>query len=959
MADPDELTKLLGNSGDNAANLRLLIEQVCSPVGVTPFVGAGMSVPFKFKAWKDFLLEQARDNPRLREKLEERLARGQYEEAAEYLLLERGENSFQTRLEDAFGPHRLEGQALSGAVTHLPKFAVGPLLTTNFDGVLEAVFREADSRFDDVILGMKLDKIGDAFHLRRRVLVKLHGDATDRTDRVFTLGDYQKNYGDLTDPTRHPLCRVLELAMRAPLLFLGCSLKQDRTMRVLEALAKRSGVLRHYAVLEYPAADGEFAARQRYFADLGVRPIWYPPGRHDLIEPLLAYLAKEATRAAPSGTPRRYTKPRLSKDLPRPPVNWVGRALEEARVVDALATARVVIIEGPRGTGKTGLALRAIDRFVPGGRFGVIAWTSAAASEKRQTLTLPDLLDALSLALDFPHTVQLPMPDKEAVLLDEFKRKGIPGLIVVDNFESVADPGIADFVNGRLPGGCATLITSSQRLGLGGEGVTVIAIEELPEAETRELFARRTRDSGLAEVSEVDFQAFFKCVGGRPLAVELAVGQMRGDDKELRWIIEEFQAGTGDVFQKLMSQSWNSLPDTGRVVLAGVSLFATDAPEPALARMCGLPTPAFREGIQRSRQRYLLRHVQTQESEAGGALRYGLHPLTREFVRQKLPGLGLQGDLCHRAGQYYLELVRELGGSPDKEAQTDLRKLGAERPNIFAFFQSSFDRHDAELFLELADTLSRWLFISGLWEQLEAWTEKVIAASAASNHRAAGRMLNELGRVHSHRGKFKAAEAAFARAENLARAAQDAAGLGYLFHHHGECRIRQNRFEEAEELLRRSLDQFAALRSVRDCIGVRYRLADLAFRRGDFPKAKQLFLQGLQDTQDEQWGRLEAYHRNFLGDLAVRERDFTEARLQYERALALVPETDTRRLAFLECSLAQLEEGAQNLARARGWATQARDHFHKLGMTKECEDAERLLLRLDSANGVPRLKLDV
>ncbi|MBI4663460.1 MAG: SIR2 family protein [Verrucomicrobia bacterium] len=951
MPDPNELATMLGNFGDTAANLRLLTEQIRSPVGVTPFVGVGMSVPFKFKAWKDFLLEQASDNPPLREKIEKRLAEGQYEEAAEELLLDRGENSFQTRLEDAFGPHRLAGQALSGAVTHLPKFATGPVLTTNFDGVLEAVFRHADSPFEEIILGMKLDKISHAFHLRRRVLVKLHGDATDRTDRVFTLGDYQKNYGDLTDATRHPLCRVLELAMRAPLLFLGCSLQQDRTMRVLETLAKSSKVLRHYAVLEYPSADCEFRQRQRYFSDLGVRPIWYPHGRHELIETLLAGLAKAVTGTVPSATRARSGQPRLSKDLPRPPADWVGRVLDEDRLVQALASARVVIIEGPRGAGKTALALRAIDRFVNGGRFDAIAWTSAAASEKRHTLALPDLLDAISLATDFPYTVQLPMPDKETALLDELKRKALPCLIVVDNFESIADPAIANFVNGKLPADCAALITSSERVDIGGEGVKVIAIEELTEAETRELFRRRTLDSGLGEVSDADFQALFKLVGGRPLAVDLVVGQMRGNDQELRWILEEFGSGTGDVFQKLMSQSWNSLSDTGRVVLSGACLFATDASEPALSRMCGLPTRTFREGIQKLRQRYLLRHVHTRESEDDGVLRYGVHPLTREFVRQKLPELGIQNDLCHRAGQYYLEMVREHGGSPDKEAKTDLRKLSAERPNIFVFFQSSYDHQDYELFLDLADTLSRWLFISGLWEQLDGWANRVIAVSAVSNHRAAGRVLNELGRVHSHRGQYNSAEASFAKAEDLARAARDPAGLGYIFHHSAECMIRQNRFEEAEKLLAKSFEQFAALQSGRDCIGVRYRLADLAYKRNDLPKAKQMFLQGLQETQEAKWERLEAYHRNFLGDIAVRENDLTEARLQYERALELLPETDTRRLAFLECSLAQLEFRANDISRAWAWAIQARDHFHKLGMTKECEDVERLILKLKAAKG--------
>lgn len=179
----------------------------------------------------------------------------------------------------------------------------------------------------------------------------------------------------------------------------------------------------------------------------------------------------------------------------------------------------------------------------------------------------------------------------------------------------------------------------------------------------------------------------------------------------------------------------------------------------------------------------------------------------------------------------------------------------------------SFERHDHALFLDLADTLSRWLFISGLWEQFDVWTGIVVAVTAAQNHRAAGRIVNELGRVRSHRAEFKAAESTFAKALDLAQVANDRAGLGYIFHHFGECKIRQNCFDEAEQLLTRSLEQFQAFQSVRDCIGVRYRLADLAYKRGEFAKAKRMFTQGLRETQDEKWERLEAYHRNFLGDL--------------------------------------------------------------------------------------------
>lgn len=942
MLAEDELLTLLEMIGDNVANLGSLVEQVRSAVGVTPFVGAGMSVPFKFKGWRDFLLEQAPDAA-TRGKVEKLLDNGLYEEAAEELYLVRGENAFQAQVDHAFGPHQLAGKPLTGAVTYLPRLTSGPVLTTNFDGVLEAVFTGANAPFEDVILGMKFDKIRDAFHHKRRYLIKLHGDAADRTDRVFTQSDYKKHYGDSRDAQKHPLQIVLEFALHVPLLFLGCSLKQDRTMRVLEALAQdKKAILKHYAVLEQPAADDELALRQRYLTELGVRPIWYPSKRHDLIEPLLAHLVRHAEDYAAERIAKKKPKPLLSHDLPAPPETWVGRVLEEEKVVDALKSLHLVIIEGPRGSGKTALSLRAINHFVDGGRFGAIVWTSA----KAEPLSLPELLDAISLTLDFPHSLQLPMPKKEMDLLDELKRKGVPCLIAIDNYETIEDPEIAEFVNTKLPAACATLITSSKRILIEGDGVRVIHLEDLPFVDARTLFHKRAENSGLGQVSESDFQTFFEVAGGRPLAIVLAVGQMRGEEaRELAWIVDDLRAGTGDILEDLLTQAWNSLPDAARLILCGLALFATDATEDALASMLGLPTPEFQKGIGKLRLLYLLRQDHARDADASGA-RYAIHPLTREFAQRRQSELGTEQSLCHRAGEYYLELVKELGGSPDKEATANLRKLSNERLNILAFLKCSYEGNDERLFLDFADTLSRWLFISGMWEQLDVWTEKVVETAKAYKHRAAGRMMGELGRVRSYRAEYRSAELTFTKALELADAADDIAGRGYILHHFGECMIRQNRFDEAEPLLIQSLEQFQSIKSVRDCIGVRYRLADLAFKRGELAKAKLLFTAGLQETQDEKWERLEAYHRNYLGDLAAFEDDLEEARHQYERALQLVPDTDARRLAFLEASLAQLEQRMQNLFRALDWATKARDHFRKLGMKKELEDAERLIVKL-------------
>jgi hypothetical protein len=59
-AASDGLASLMRLS-DNATNLQKLLEQLTKPVGIVPFVGAGMSVPLGYPAWRPFLESQVPD----------------------------------------------------------------------------------------------------------------------------------------------------------------------------------------------------------------------------------------------------------------------------------------------------------------------------------------------------------------------------------------------------------------------------------------------------------------------------------------------------------------------------------------------------------------------------------------------------------------------------------------------------------------------------------------------------------------------------------------------------------------------------------------------------------------------------------------------------------------------------------------------------------------------------------
>jgi len=234
QADP-ELAAVIS---ENLVNLDLLLEQL-GRRGVTPFVGSGLSRPF-YPEWTTFLLESAA-TAGVEANVRALLDGGEYEEAAEALLNALGDAAFQDLMLRTFGPDRLRNQPLPGAAAALPALTKGPVITTNFDGVLETAFSNAGRPFERTIRGTEIDTFGRVFDHWLPYLLKLHGDADDRTRRVLTAAEYRRQYDASADGSHMAtLSAQLErILIRDQLLFLGCSLNTDRVLTLLAEVNAR------------------------------------------------------------------------------------------------------------------------------------------------------------------------------------------------------------------------------------------------------------------------------------------------------------------------------------------------------------------------------------------------------------------------------------------------------------------------------------------------------------------------------------------------------------------------------------------------------------------------------------------------------------------------------------------------------------------------------------------------
>ncbi|MDE7193772.1 MAG: SIR2 family protein, partial [Oscillospiraceae bacterium] len=342
---------------------------------VTPIIGAGLSC-WAYPLWSKMLEEQSQKYG-LETEVNELINENKYEDAASILEEEVTKHGFSRLLQKIFNKHLIEEkkEKRPDYLMKLPTLFHGPIVTTNFDRVIEHLFEICKTSAPDMVIpsdDFQSEKIITALHQNNPILVKMHGDIEDPSHLVLTKESYDYTYGDdplnpnLKLPMPNFLQKVLE---RNPVLFLGCSLNADRTCTVIEACAQS---VQQFAFLELPketenksdplhpilkADNGKFLEsfkerRKRITGDLNIIPIWYPYGMHEeALNAFITKLCEDINTTPPSSSGRS-----IADDIKYYPLHkLLGRDDVVKEIVEVLSVDDIycVWVDGPAGIGKT------------------------------------------------------------------------------------------------------------------------------------------------------------------------------------------------------------------------------------------------------------------------------------------------------------------------------------------------------------------------------------------------------------------------------------------------------------------------------------------------------------------------------------------------------------------------------------------------------------------------------
>ncbi len=255
---------------------------------VVPFLGAGISVAGGFPTWKNHLRQQGKTAGIDSNHIDKLLDDGQYETVISEIEEKRGREVFTQEVRDAFN-HR---GSIPDVVKRITELFFATIITTNYDRLIEHAYRKEHKHAVHVINCMNnmkeapFDKVN---------IYKLHGDIEKPKQCILSKDQYNQAYGVNTlDKGKSIPTFLAHHFTNSNLLFLGCSLNNDRTIQVFKAVMAQLGEKpQHFSIEQAPDDINKLVDRNAQLANLGITAIWFEKERFEYVEKILSFTNQE------------------------------------------------------------------------------------------------------------------------------------------------------------------------------------------------------------------------------------------------------------------------------------------------------------------------------------------------------------------------------------------------------------------------------------------------------------------------------------------------------------------------------------------------------------------------------------------------------------------------------------------------------------------------------------------
>ena len=554
------------------------------------------------------------------------------------------------------------------------------------------------------------------------------------------------------------------------------------------------------------------------------------------------------------------TQKRPGHDLPAQLTPFIGREGEIAGVQALLATARLVTLTGPGGTGKTRLGLQVAESVAENYADGV---TFVALASTTDSALVPNTVGHELGVVE--------RPDQSLVktLGRYFGQKH--SLLVLDNFEHVLEA--APMVSKLLAAAprLTVMTTSREALRLNGEHEYLVppltvpdvahvdSITDLSAYESVTLFIQRARaispNFSLTEDNAAAVASICLRLDGLPLAIELAAARIKLFSPQqmlerLEGRLALLTSGPRDLparqrtLRNTIDWSYHLLDEGEQRLFARLAVFTGGRTIGAVEAVCapGLPIDAL-DGLESLLNKSLL----YQAEGPGGEPRFIMLETIHEYARERLFESGEEQQIKDKHLEYFLTWVEEMEPGYRRRGQLLLLdKTEAEMGNLRTAFNWAMERGDVETGARLTSAIDYFLYFKDSFVEGYRWINRILKKIDEIAPEYQVRLLVAAGNLAYANGDASQNKLLCQKALALAQELGDRASVGWALISLGGASV--DRPEEYQEAVKFCEEGLTIFQDLGDKPGMAYTfnaLGELARTVGDYQRAREVYEESL------------------------------------------------------------------------------------------------------------------
>jgi len=631
--------------------------------------------------------------------------------------------------------------------------------------------------------------------------------------------------------------------------------------------------------------------------------------------------------------------------------DFIGRDREKKQVHEALRSRSfIVTIDGIGGIGKTSLALEVLHECLAASqnsqppqpeaqKFDAFIWTSARDRE----LTINDVLDTIARTLEYPFITQLSPKEKRHEISRRLQEKSC--LLIVDNFETITDESVHDFVL-NLPEPSKCLITSrAQSL----RQARAVSLRGLAKEEALSLIknegVRLGIDLEALVADDRNFHRLYEATGGAPLAIRWAVGQIKQRGQSVDGVLNSLHEARGDIFEFIFKRAWSLLSDSAKRILLVMPIFAASASKAAIEAASDIHKWELDEGLGQLVELWLL---EASEKLDESKRRYSLHPLTRAFAQNKLAEYpDWERPARIRLAEFLESLAKAAGG--DRWTWERYDEIEDEKDNIFTLINWCFENGEAIAGMKLTKSVTFFMSVRGYLHESFTFGHKAVEVARKEGKAGdlAWLLVYGIGWHEIHTGDVEKGETLMREGHKIYEDLKDSQGIIEALRSIGTALRFKENFDGARQYYEKGL---ALAKSLSDELSValfKRGLSFIAESKGKLLEAKD----GLESIIATLRKLNKSALASTLGNLADVNRKLQHYETAYKiggEGLELAKQMMQRdTIASISLMLAKIEIERNNYLSALSFAQQALEFYEKSGLVfKKIEEVKTFIKEL-------------